>query len=124
EKMTVPAIHLAAENGTTALHTITKGLRKIPQVRKVVIFGSRVRGDFHGSSDLDVMIIIDQMDIEVKDKVIHILHEAELEYDVPLSPVLYTAHEYEMNKKLGSPFFERVEKEGIVLYDFERTRKN
>lgn len=91
---------------------------------KVVAFGSRVRGDFHGSSDLDVMVIIDHMDIEVKNRVIRILHDAELEYDVPLSPVLYTKSEYRINRALGSPFFEHVEKEGIVLYDAERTREN
>jgi len=45
---------------------------------------------------------------------------AELEYDIPLSPVLMTTKEYEMNRKLKSSFIENIEKEGIVIYDAHR----
>jgi hypothetical protein len=40
-------------------------------------------------------------------------------YDVPLSPTLYTRHEMEENKRLGSAFFRNIESEGIIVYDAE-----
>jgi predicted nucleotidyltransferase len=108
-------------NERTALEALTESLQSLPEVVKVVVFGSRVRGDFDASSDLDVMIIIPTMQSETRAKVIRITHDIELEYEVPISPILYTVNEYAVNKKLKSSFIEQVENEGIVLYDAQRT---
>lgn len=118
--MTVPSLNLIAENEVTALRILTEALQKITEVLKIVVFGSRIRGDFRESSDMDVMVIIRNMEIETKNAVVRILHDVELQYDVPISPVIYTRNEYEMNKRLKSNFIEQVENEGIVLYDSER----
>ncbi|MEW6417063.1 MAG: nucleotidyltransferase domain-containing protein [Nitrospirota bacterium] len=109
---------LASYSEITALKKIAVSLSGITGVEKVVFFGSRLRGDFKGLSDMDIMIIIS--DISLKDKIISILHDIELEYDVPISPVIFTGKEYEMNKRLKSSFVENIEREGLVLYDIKR----
>jgi hypothetical protein len=47
--------------------------------------------------------------------VAEILTDYLLEYDLPLSPVVYDLDEYRKNKSIGSFFFKEVEKEGILL---------
>ncbi len=113
-----PSLRLAKEAEIRALEEITASLANVPQIEKIVAFGSRARGDFRGSSDLDVLLVLS--DIRVKNRVIGILHDIELEYDVPISPVIFTKREYEINLKMKNKFIANVEKEGIVLYDANR----
>jgi len=111
---------LASHAEIMALDKIASALSGVAGVEKVLFFGSRSRGDFRGSSDMDLLVVIDN--INLKDSVIHILHDIELEYDVPISPVVFTSSEYAMNKKLKSSFIRNVEREGMLLYDAEHGR--
>ncbi len=108
---------LANPSEIIALEKIALSLSGLSGVEKVVFFGSRSRGDFGGSSDLDLLIVI--TDIGIKNVLIRILHDIELDYDVPISPVIFTGKEYEINKRLKSSFIENVEREGVVLYDLK-----
>lgn len=111
------SVKLAAAPELNALRQTALSLSALPETELVVFFGSRSRGDFNGSSDIDILVVIS--DIKAKNRVISILHDIELEYDVPLSPVVFTGREYEINKKLKSRFIENMEREGIVLYELE-----
>ncbi|NOZ69232.1 MAG: nucleotidyltransferase domain-containing protein [Deferribacteres bacterium] len=113
---------LASHSEIMALEKITSALSGVTGVKRIYFFGSRRRGDFRGSSDMDLLLVIDS--ISLKDRIIHILHEIELEYDVPISPVIFTSSEYAMNRKLNSSFIRNVEREGILLYDAEDRGQN
>ena len=113
-------IKLAQKAEIDALNRIASSLAVLPETEKVIFFGSRARGDFVGSSDMDILIILSSL--RIKNDVITILHDIELEYDVPISSVVFTRHEFETNKRLNSNFVNNVEREGIVLYDNEHRR--
>lgn len=106
---------LATDIEINAIENVVENLKSVDGVLKVVVFGSRVRGDFTGDSDLDMLIVID--DIARKEKVVRAFSDVELEHDIPFGPVIYTKHEYDVNLSMGSPFFKEVNKEGIILYD-------
>lgn len=108
---------LARVDEIAALKEAAKVLSVYHDVLKVVVFGSRVRGDFTGDSDMDVLVVISKTDLALMNDVIHVLSELEFKYDVPISPTIYTEKEYDINRKMGSPFIKNVEREGIVLYD-------
>jgi len=115
-KYPILALGTAAEEAALAEVSIRAG--EVPSVTRVVAFGSRVRGDFRGDSDLDVLVIV--RNISSRDAVIRLLYRVEEEYDVPFAPVIYTVSEYEENRRLGSRFVANVEREGRVLYDAEQ----
>lgn len=93
------------------------------RILRAILFGSRARGDFRGDSDFDVLVIVDQKTMELKDKIIDIFYSYELATDISFSLMIRSREEVEFNKKLGSPFFKTIEKEGIVFYDAGQGRE-
>lgn len=85
------------------------------EILNIVLFGSKARGDFNRESDIDIFVLVREKTQNIRDKVGDITADYIFDYDIPISPVLYDLDEYEQNKKLGSFFFENVEKEGVPL---------
>ena len=84
----------------------------------VRLFGSYARGDFNEESDIDIIIILDMNDIEVRkslNEICHITSEIELKYFTSISPVLRSKNEYDMQKYTYG-FCKNVETEGISKY--------
>jgi len=84
------------------------------------LFGSKVRGDFHRDSDIDIFILVKERTPNIEDMVSEIEVNHDIEYGLPFSTVLYSLFEYKKNKELGSFFFENVEKEGVILYETDK----
>ena len=83
----------------------------------VRLFGSYARGDYNKDSDIDVMVILDMDEINVKKsrhEVSRIAAMLELKYNVYLSPVIYGKDEYNTRKSFG--FCKNVDKEGVSRY--------
>lgn len=89
-------------------------------ILNIRLFGSRVRGDFHRDSDIDIFILVRERTYDIEDMVSEIEVNYDIEYGLPLSTVLYSLFEYQKNKELGSFFFENVEKEGVILYEKDK----
>jgi predicted nucleotidyltransferase len=80
----------------------------------VRLFGSYARGDHNEESDIDVMIILDVSDAEVRKyrhDICRVAATLELKYNVTISPVLYGKEEYNTLKTFG--FCKNVETEGV-----------
>ena len=87
---------------------------KLSEVR---LFGSYARGDNYEESDIDIMVILNMSDTEVRKgrhDVCRIAAMLELKYCVTISPVLYGKEEYDARKKFG--FCKNVETEGVSQY--------
>ena len=78
-------------------------------------FGSKVRGDYRNDSDIDVLIIVNEQTTEQERIISHEWAKVELEHDASISYVVYSEHEWAVNKKLGSPFALNVEREGVTI---------
>jgi len=100
-----------------AMLRLQSDISNVTGVTRVVLFGSRARGDFNGNSDYDILVVMDRMDIQIKNEIIHVLHEIEMDYSIPLSPVIRTEAEYQKNSQMGSRFITNIENDGIIIYD-------
>ena len=81
----------------------------------VQLFGSRARGEGSPVSDLDVLVVVESDDWRVHKEIRYLAADICLEYDLDLSPRVWsTAHLQEM-KKLGSHLYLNIQREGIHL---------
>lgn len=75
------------------VYQFAKQLREIygDELKKVVVYGSYARGDYQKNSDVDIMILVDADDYEIKKRfnlVCDLAFDNELEYGVVISPLV------------------------------------
>ncbi|GAH57819.1 unnamed protein product [marine sediment metagenome] len=88
-------------------------------LKKVIIFGSFARGDYHKGSDLDLIIVgeFKERFIDRIGKIIE-LNDSDLEIDA----MVYTEEEFQKMIKERRPFIEQALEEGIVVYEKRDTK--
>lgn len=93
------------------IRSLAAGLRNA----KVILFGSRARGDARADSDWDILIVLDKENAYNDDYEKYAFPFAALgwETDEEINPLLYYKDEWE--KRSITPFYNSVMKEGIVL---------
>jgi len=82
---------------------------------KIILFGSRARGEAREDSDWDLLILLDKPRIDNSDfdLISYPLYELGWQEGEHFSPKLYTTKDW--LKRSFTPFYKNIEKEGIVL---------
>ena len=100
----------------TILTRFRELLMKRLQLHKLVLFGSRARGDADPDSDLDVLVVVQGgIDREVRDYVSDCAWEAGFEHGVVVVPVVFSREEWEEGPERHSLLAQAVETEGVFL---------
>jgi predicted nucleotidyltransferase len=91
-------------------------LAKRLNLYRLVLFGSRARGDAELYSDMDVLVVLEDMFTEKDaDFVSDCAWEAGFESGIVIVPVVYSRSEWENSPERYSLFARAVEKEGVLL---------
>ena len=97
-----------------------KGVKSIlgERLKKIILYGSYARGDYNDSSDIDIMILVDLSDDEIRLKG-HMLSNLTFDYnfdnDLEIMPIVKNLDHF--NKWLRSyPFYNNIKNEGVELY--------
>ncbi len=88
-------------------------------LNSVILYGSYARGDYNENSDIDIMLLLDISDEEIK-KYRHMLSEItfdyNMRYDVDIKPLAKNKEHFERWIP-AYPFYANVNKEGVKLYE-------
>ena len=82
----------------------------------VIAFGSRVRGDFTGESDFDILVVVRKRDVKIIDIVNEVFGEEEDNTGIPFSAVIKTLDTYEKERAYNTTFYRNLKKEGVTFY--------
>ena len=80
---------------------------------RIILFGSRARGDYHPDSDYDLLVIVDEVTPEVKDAIDDLAGEFLYEYS-KLFPVIAVSEKQFASEKYN-PLYMNIRKEGITV---------
>jgi predicted nucleotidyltransferase len=82
---------------------------------KMVVFGSRARGDFDAESDADIAIIVHGLSREQKYRILDTVAEIEMKFITPLSVIVFSENDFDQLRKRERRIALDIEKEGIPL---------
>ena len=87
------------------------------KLTKIILYGSYARGDYKENSDIDIMILTTLTDEEIrriKTDIYDLAFDFQMEYDADINVIV--KNEEHFNYWLGAlPFYDNVQREGIVL---------
>lgn len=101
------------------MYLLSQEIRRImgESLKKIIVYGSYARGDFDENSDLDVMILTSFDESEIKPveyKLYDVAFDLFMEYGVDISVIV--KNEEHFKYWLGAlPFYDNIEKEGVVI---------
>lgn len=97
------------------IETFRRLLARNLSVDKIVLFGSRARGDAAPDSDMDILVVIDELTEDMEDYVSLCAWEAGFEHGMVIVPVVYSKKEWETGPDRFSLLARAIEMEGIPL---------
>ncbi len=80
---------------------------------RIVLFGSRARGDAEEDSDFDFLVTVKNLQADDKDRVRQIAWELSLEYDTVITPLVIPVEDFVEEKYFY--LHENIHKEGRVV---------
>lgn len=102
------------------LRDLEKRLKNIygEKLKKILLYGSYARGVNDEGSDLDIMVLVDMDEKEIKkqqDKVLDVVVDLTTRYGIVLS-VIENNYNYFYDWADVLPFFANIKREGVAIY--------
>jgi len=83
------------------------------QVKRIILFGSRARGEAVPDSDYDILILVDKYTREIREQIRGIAWQIGYDNDVVI--VTIVCEEQEFERRVYEPLFMNIRREGIIL---------
>lgn len=86
---------------------------------EVILYGSYARGDFKADSDIDIMILLDLSDTDLKAysrNLSYMTYDFNLDHGLDIKPIAKSESHFR-KWVVNYPFYTNIDKEGVVLYE-------
>ena len=83
------------------------------RLREVRLFGSAARGEMNEDSDVDVLVVLDDMTVADRNAVFDIVGELRLETDLLLSPTVMDTKTCAKWREQERPLMNEIQRDGV-----------
>ncbi|MEI6209138.1 MAG: nucleotidyltransferase domain-containing protein [Desulfuromonadales bacterium] len=80
-----------------------------------LMFGSKARGESHEGSDLDVAVVLEHVDLDIRRTIYALAYDELLENEVDISPVIFAQDVFERQKAAHFPLLREIERDMVAL---------
>ncbi len=88
-----------------------------PALEKVILFGSRAEGSAKPWSDYDLLIVLSRKGHILIDEIYDLVTDFLLSHGVDISLKIYTSDDYKKKMDLPTPFMQRIQERGVILWN-------
>lgn len=96
--------------------------RKLPpevgrHMRKLIVYGSRARGEAEEGSDLDLIALVDERTLEIEQMIEDVAYQVMWDHDFKpiISLKIFAESDFNHAVQVGFSFYRHIAKEGIPL---------
>ncbi len=115
-----PSLTRAEQRALAEFRTRLHEILPNGELKSLILYGSKARGDPHPGSDIDLFIVYDPVHGKKRDEILDAISEIEHELversvEIDIQPVVETAAELAHASAIGQPLLHNIAREGIVL---------
>ncbi len=97
------------------VHMYKHRVEAVTRIERMIVFGSRARGDADNESDLDVFIEVANLPPQMRQQILEIAWEISLEYGVVISTFLASTPLLTNSPLAANPILRAIEIEGVTV---------
>ena len=102
-------------------HTLSDYIHRVstyyPQdVLSITLYGSQARGDAHPESDIDLFLVVQDNTPTLREAFHDLAWQVQFKHDMVISDIIRSQEEAHQMQAQGFPYYQNIEKEGIVLW--------
>jgi uncharacterized protein len=86
-----------------------------PRLLSVILFGSRARGEAKSGSDMDLLVVMTDVDLEIRQAVRHLAVEVWLDYGIYISTRVWDQNHWRKVAGLQTTLYQNIRRDGIDL---------
>lgn len=98
-----------------ALKELIKSAKDTFQVERVILFGSKARGEHHEYSDVDVMFVISKSDGNERFTLSDLSFDVNFKYDTNIYAAFDYTYRWQDPDYMKLPLPQNIQKEGVLL---------
>ena len=103
------------ENEKLGLEKLLKELEsRFPkQISQTILYGSKARGDSNIDSDIDILIILETKNMQIRREILTVASQISLEYDLLINPIVSNVSRVERQR--GFSFYKNAARDAVQL---------
>ena len=101
-------------NEKKALKELQENLQNNYSLVDFKLYGSKSKGTDQPESDLDVMIILEDLSPEIESEIDDLIFEINLKYDCLITSLYFSRSELEHGALSESPIYKKIKQEGVT----------
>ncbi|MDF2721978.1 MAG: nucleotidyltransferase [Paenibacillus sp.] len=115
-RLNLTDIHTLSNNEKQAITLLKERIEHHFKFVKLIMFGSKARGDHNEFSDVDLMVLVeDPKTAEILEKLSELQFEVIMELDTPIMSTLENYRNWLEEKDISLPLKDNIESEGIEI---------